>query len=87
MVICALHSVHLVDTHCHLNSKFFDMERDDVVARARAVGATRIVVPATEFGNIPKVLAITEQFEGAYGAVGIYPRYCADWRALACTYC
>lgn len=69
--------MHLVDTHCHLNSEFFDADRDDVVARA--VGVTRMIVPATEFRNIPKVHTIIEQYEGVYGAVGIYPRYCADW--------
>jgi len=69
--------MYLVDTHCHLNSKFFDVDRDDVVARA--VGVTRMIVPAIDFRNIPKVHAITEQYGGVYGAVGIYPRYCADW--------
>jgi TatD DNase family protein len=73
--------MHLVDTHCHLNSKFFDMDRDDVVARARAVGVIRIIVPATKFRNISNVLDITERYEGVYGAVGVYPRYCADWQA------
>jgi len=72
--------MHLVDTHCHLNSEFFNMDRDDIVARARAVGVRQIIVPATKFRNIPKVLTITEQYEGVYGAIGIYPRYCADWQ-------
>lgn len=73
--------MHLIDTHCHLNSEFFDVDRDDVVARARAAGVTRIIVPATKFRNIPTVLDITERYEGIYGAVGVYPRYCADWQA------
>jgi len=73
--------MHQVDTHCHLNSELFDEDRDDVVARARAAGVTRIIVPATKLKNIPKVLSITEQYEGVYGAVGVYPRYCADWQA------
>jgi len=73
--------VHFVDTHCHLNSEFFDADLDDVVARARAVGVTRMVVPATRFRNISKVLAIAERYEGVYGAVGVYPRYCAEWQA------
>jgi TatD DNase family protein len=64
-----------------LDSGFFDVDRDDVVARAHEVGVTRIIVPAIRFRNIPRVLAITEQYEGVYGAVGIYPRYCADWQA------
>jgi TatD DNase family protein len=73
--------LHLVDTHCHLDSEFFDVDRDNVVTRAHEVGVTRIVVPATRFRNIPKVLGISEQYEGVYCAVGIYPRHCSDWQA------
>jgi len=73
--------LYLVDTHCHLDSKFFDADRNEVVARARKTGVTRIIVPAIGFKNIPSVLNLAEQHEGVYGAVGVYPRYCASWQA------
>jgi len=73
--------MYLVDTNCHLDSEFFDVDRDEVVERARIAGGKRIIIPAIRFKNIPKVLALTEQYGGVYAAVGIYPRYCMDWQA------
>ncbi|HSH05833.1 MAG TPA: TatD family hydrolase [Anaerolineae bacterium] len=69
----------LVDTHCHLDFERFEEDLEAVVARAVAVGVTRMVVPALDMGNNPKVLRLAERFEEIYVAVGIHPNSSADW--------
>lgn len=70
----------LIDTHCHLDFERFDEDRDEVVARATAVGVSRIIVPALDLQNCTAVLALTERYEAVYAAVGVHPNSSADWQ-------
>ena len=70
----------LIDTHCHLDFNRFDADRSEVVARAEAAGVARIIVPAIDLENCPTVLALAEQYEGVYAAVGVHPNATAAWQ-------
>lgn len=70
----------LFDTHCHLDFERFDDDRDEVVARAAAAGVRRIVVPALDLENAPKVLALADRYEEVYAAVGVHPNSSAGWQ-------
>jgi TatD DNase family protein len=63
-----------IDTHCHLDAAEFDSDRLDVVARARAAGVERVVIPAVERHNLTTVQALAHRVNGAY-ALGIHPLY------------
>ena len=63
-----------IDSHCHLDAAEFDADRDAVVARARAAGVTRLVIPAVERSNFGTVRALAHACDGAY-ALGIHPLY------------
>jgi TatD DNase family protein len=63
-----------IDTHCHLDAHEFDADRAAVVERARAVGVTRLVLPAVEVANFNAVRELAHVHGGAY-ALGIHPLY------------
>lgn len=65
----------LIDTHCHLDAAEFAADRDQVVARSRAVGVTAMVVPAVERGNFAGVLDCCAHYPGCHAALGIHPMY------------
>ena len=65
-----------IDTHCHLDAAEFDADRDAVVARARAAGVGRIVLPATGVHNFERVRELAHRYDLSY-ALGIHPM-CAD---------
>ncbi len=72
--------MELVDTHCHLDVADFDADREAVIARARAVGVTRMVVPAIGRWNWEAVLALCAREPGLHPALGLHPVYCARHR-------
>jgi TatD DNase family protein len=61
------------DTHTHLGSHKFDSDLPDILARARAAGVSRMLVPATDLVNARKCLAIAEREPDVRVAVGIHP--------------
>lgn len=69
----SIHIDEYIDAHCHL---YWDDLRDDlpgVLARARAAGVRRMIVPATDFASFHRARAIAERHDGVYIAAGIHP--------------
>ncbi|NNU80392.1 TatD family hydrolase [Halovulum dunhuangense] len=63
----------LVDSHCHLDFPDFAGETDQIVARARAAGVTRMVTICTRLSSEPAVRAIAQAHEGVFYAAGTHP--------------
>jgi TatD DNase family protein len=61
-----------IDTHCHLDAREFDADRDAVVARARAAGVTMQVLPAVVASNFTTVRDLAHRHGLAY-SLGIHP--------------
>lgn len=66
-----------IDTHCHLDAREFDADRDAVVARAAAAGVRMQVLPAVAVSNFDAVRALAHAHGFAYG-LGIHPLAVGD---------
>jgi TatD DNase family protein len=67
--------VELVDSHCHLDEERFDIDRDAVIARAKAAGVTRMITIGAS-GSMQAnydAVALSEQDSGIYATVGVHP--------------
>lgn len=70
----------LVDTHCHLDDREFDADREAVIERARAAGVHWQVVPAVDAAGWPKLREVCAAGEGLFPAYGLHPMLLAAHR-------
>ena len=72
----------MTDTHTHLDGNEFDADRDEVVARAREAGISRLFIPAIDLPSVETVLNVCHRYPGyAYPMLGLHPEEVrADWR-------
>ena len=68
----------ITDSHCHLDFPDFEGELDDVVARARDAGVTRMVSICTRLRLEPQVRALAETYAPIFYAAGTHPMSVAD---------
>ena len=79
--------MRLIDSHCHLNADRFEGDEDAVLARARAAGVERILVPGWNLASCERALALADRFEGLDVSVGVHPHDAAKvddtgWRRI-----
>ena len=72
--------LELTDSHSHLDAAEFDGDRADALARARAAGVMRQIVPAIALGTFNKLRAMCHVEKGLYPAYGLHPMYLAEHR-------
>jgi TatD DNase family protein len=70
----------LIDTHCHLDVADFDADRSAVLARSRACGVRRLVIPAVDAAHWASLLALCRREAGLYPALGLHPLYLEQHR-------
>lgn len=68
----------LIDTHAHLDDARFDVDRDDVVARAKAAGVATIIAIGTTAVNSAAVIELAGRYDGVFASVGIHPNNAAE---------
>lgn len=67
--------MHLTDSHCHLDFPDFDADRSAVLARARALGVRRLVLPAVSCRRWPGLWQLVQAETGLYAALGLHPLF------------
>lgn len=64
----------LIDTHAHLFWESYKDDLEEVLARAKAAGVTKIIVPGTNVESSQKAIQLAKKYPGViYPAVGIHP--------------
>ncbi|MGW8251559.1 MAG: TatD family hydrolase, partial [Anaerolineales bacterium] len=70
-----------VDTHCHLDFNTFDDDRQEVLGRAQDAGIVKILNPGIDIPSSRSAVALAEEFDAVYAAVGIHPNDALTWNA------
>ena len=70
--------IELVDSNSHIDVDEFDADRAQVLARARAAGVTRQVVPAIALAGFDKLKALCGGESGLHPAYGLHPMYLTE---------
>jgi len=63
----------LYDTHAHLDNPAFAADLPQIIARADAVGVSRIITVATDLESSRRAIQIATQFPNVFAAVGWHP--------------
>lgn len=65
-----------VDSHCHIDGPEFDVDREEVIARARDAGVRTMLNVGTgdpQSGSFERAVELSEKYEGVYAAAGVHP--------------
>ena len=78
----------IIDTHAHVYHRRLAQDLPDVVARARAAGVGKILMPAIDVPSIHQALALCDAYPGFYAMAAIHPTDTKeaseeDWRAVS----
>ena len=69
----------ITDTHTHLYSEEFDIDRDEMMQRALNAGVTRFFIPAIDSNYIHKMYALEADYpENVFLMMGLHPTYVKD---------
>lgn len=72
----------IIDTHSHLFVEEFDVDRSEVMRRAREAGVQRIFMPNIDLGTVEPMLRVCAEYpEFCYPMLGLHPtEVTADYR-------
>lgn len=65
----------MLDIHAHLYWESYDADRDLMIKRAFAAGIERMICVGTTIEESKKAIAVAEQYENIFAAVGLHPHF------------
>ena len=63
----------IFDSHCHLDFKDYDRDRDAVLAQALSAEVRRIMIVGTDETSSSKAVRLARTLPGCYASVGVHP--------------
>jgi TatD DNase family protein len=71
----------MIDSHCHLEYKSFNKDRDEVIAAAKKAGVKLIINPASDFSSNERAFKLAQSHKRfIYPCAGIDPISCLEQR-------
>ncbi len=71
-------TLRFVDTHCHFDFSPFAGDEAASIARAAAAGVEKIIAVGVSASRFEGVLALAEQYQAVYAALGVHPMAIAE---------
>lgn len=65
--------MELIDSHCHLDMEPYKRDLDQVLARARAEGVSRVVTIGIDRSSSQAALELADRYPSVHATVGIHP--------------
>lgn len=72
----------MIDAHTHIQDTQFDIDREEVLQRAFDAGVEKMIVVGTDVFESKRAIAVAEQYESLWAAVGIHPNECNRWNSI-----
>lgn len=63
----------LIDTHCHLDFKDFDADRDEVIERAVKAGVGAIINVGSSVEGSRRAVELSRRYDMVYATLGVHP--------------
>ncbi len=63
----------LIDTHCHLDFKDFDKDRDKVIKRAQNAGVQKIINVGCDLEGSKSSVVLAQKYDCIYASIGLHP--------------
>jgi TatD DNase family protein len=67
--------MYLIDSHCHLDFKQFDLDRDDILSNCLQLGIQDIVIPGVTATSWEHLLDVCQQSTMLHPALGLHPMF------------
>lgn len=77
-------STDIFDTHAHYDDKAFDEDREALLSRLPEEGIARVVNVSASLESCTRTMALTEQYDYIYGAIGVHPSETAELDEAGC---
>jgi len=71
--------MNLTDTHCHLDFRDYQNDRDAVLTRAWEAGLERILIPGIDLQTSQAAIELADKYPQIFVAVGIHPNSATVW--------
>ena len=69
----------IIDTHCHLDMKEFDTDREEVIERAKAAGIEAMLTVGSDLEGTVRAMKLSSQYDFIYACIGIHPHDAKDF--------